>query len=111
MDALPPHLRSGASRRGNAGGRSSHKWAGGLRSASACGGRREFNIRHGLLPAPAPPAAPAPPDSPPPECEDGSSSDTWTLSITASSPYTPASSRRRRGRDLIRPPKVGDRRT
>ncbi|KAI5019273.1 hypothetical protein ZWY2020_044161 [Hordeum vulgare] len=73
--------------------RSSHKWTGRGLPVSASLLRRkteEFNIRHGLLPAPAPPAAPAPPDSPPPECEDGSSSDTWTLSITASSPYTPA---------------------
>ncbi|KAI5014264.1 hypothetical protein ZWY2020_055654 [Hordeum vulgare] len=37
-----------------------------------------------------PTTAPASSDSPPPEFEEGSSSGAWTLSTTASSPYTPA---------------------
>ncbi|KAI4975924.1 hypothetical protein ZWY2020_049531 [Hordeum vulgare] len=73
--------------------RSSHKWTGRGLPVPVSLLRREteeFDIRHGLVPAPAPPNAPAPPDSPPPEFEEGSSSGTWTLSTTASSLYTPA---------------------
>ncbi|KAE8783014.1 hypothetical protein D1007_43563 [Hordeum vulgare] len=90
MDALPPHQQQerrtcvavDAARK-----RSSHKWTGRGLPVSASLLRREteeFDIRHGLVPAPAPPAAPAPLDSPSSEFEEGSSSDTWTLSTTAS---------------------------
>ncbi|KAE8788699.1 putative serine/threonine-protein kinase [Hordeum vulgare] len=68
--------------------RSSHKWTGRGPPVSASLLRREteeFDICHGLVPA----AAPATPDSPPSEFEEGSPSDTWTLSTTATSPYTP----------------------
>ena len=67
--------------------RSSHKWTGRGLPVPASLLRREteeFDIRHGLVPAPAPP------DSPPPEFEEGSSSGTWTLFTTTSSSYTPA---------------------
>ncbi|KAI4982788.1 hypothetical protein ZWY2020_023280 [Hordeum vulgare] len=67
-----------------------HKWTGGAPSAGRRRETKEFDIRHGLVSAPAPSAAPAPPDSPPLQFEEGSLSDTWTLSTTASSPYTPA---------------------
>ncbi|KAI4975073.1 hypothetical protein ZWY2020_048680 [Hordeum vulgare] len=66
------------------------KWTGGGSAVSPPRETEEFDIRHGLVTAPTPPAAHAPPDSPPPEFEEGSSPDTWTLSTTASSSYTPA---------------------
>ncbi|KAI4978088.1 hypothetical protein ZWY2020_014642 [Hordeum vulgare] len=90
MDAIPPHLQQERRRCGAvdaARKRSSHKWTGrGLPMPVSLLRREteEFDIRQSLVTAPAPPC------SPPPEFEAGSSSGTWTLSITASSPYTPA---------------------
>ncbi|KAE8786240.1 ABC transporter B family member 25 [Hordeum vulgare] len=89
MDALPPHLQQERRRcvaADAARKRSSHKWTGRGLPVPASVLRREteeFDIRHGLVPAAAPPAAPAPPDSPSSEFEVGSSSSTWTLSTTA----------------------------
>ncbi|KAI4996476.1 hypothetical protein ZWY2020_051396 [Hordeum vulgare] len=80
MDALPPHLQQERRRcvaADAARKRSSHKWTGRGLPVPASLLRREteeFDIRHGLVPAPAPL------DSPPPEFEEGSSSGTLTLS-------------------------------
>ncbi|KAI5018213.1 hypothetical protein ZWY2020_043101 [Hordeum vulgare] len=96
MDALPPRLQQERRRcvaADAARKRSSHKWTGRGLPVPASLLRREteeFDICHGLMPAPAPPAAPAPTHSPSSEFEEGSSSGTWTLFTTASSSYTPA---------------------
>ena len=98
MDGLPPHLQQERRRCVIADGarkRASWKWTRHGQPVPQSLLRREteeFDLLHGLVPPPAPPAAVAPPSPPAPPAaaappdDEGTSSGTWTLSPSPRSP-------------------------